>query len=188
MRPQKIDDIELINKIIPLLRNRGFAGTSIQDLSEVTGLKKASLYHRFPGGKEDMVLAALKYVSMQVRKEILEVLTDNTLAPKKRLEKGLQGIARYYENGKSPCLFRSLSLESGQNTLISELNVGMVKWLEAFTELGIDMKYDLKKAKDKAMNVLISIQGSLVVCQTLKTTVPFTDALEIIRNIYSSEN
>ena len=42
---------EIITKLIPVFRYYGYEGATVSRLSEATGLKKASLYHHFQGGK-----------------------------------------------------------------------------------------------------------------------------------------
>ena len=54
MRPQKVQDIEIIESLVKTFRSNGYEGTSLAELAKSTGLKKASLYHRFPDGKQEM--------------------------------------------------------------------------------------------------------------------------------------
>ena len=42
-----------------VFREHGFEGASLSLISERTGLGKGSLYHFFPGGKEEMAAAVL---------------------------------------------------------------------------------------------------------------------------------
>lgn len=39
-----------------LLAERGYLGLSMQQVAEDTGIKKATLYHHFPGGKDELVM------------------------------------------------------------------------------------------------------------------------------------
>ncbi|MEP1982729.1 MAG: helix-turn-helix domain-containing protein, partial [Maribacter dokdonensis] len=61
MRPQKVLDIEILTGLTKVFRSRGYEGASLKELSEATGLKKASLYHRFPNGKQEMADAVLQH-------------------------------------------------------------------------------------------------------------------------------
>ena len=53
MRPQKVQDTEMLQGLMAVLRSRGYDGASLKELSDSTGLKKASLYHRFPERREN---------------------------------------------------------------------------------------------------------------------------------------
>ncbi len=45
---------EVLDRLAAAFRRDGYDGASIARLSAATGLGKASLYHYFPGGKQDM--------------------------------------------------------------------------------------------------------------------------------------
>lgn len=53
---------EVLNRLANAFRAGGYQGTSLKDLCEATGLVKASLYHYFPGGKQDMAQAVLDHI------------------------------------------------------------------------------------------------------------------------------
>jgi AcrR family transcriptional regulator len=50
----------IIEKTAPVFNEKGFAGTSLQDLTEATGLTKGSIYGNF-SGKDEVALAAFDY-------------------------------------------------------------------------------------------------------------------------------
>lgn len=43
-----------------LVARRGFHGTSLTDILEASGAPRGSLYHHFPGGKDELVLEATR--------------------------------------------------------------------------------------------------------------------------------
>lgn len=57
-----------------LIRHHGVAATSIRDLARHTGAPLGSIYHHFPGGKEQLVTEAIQYagdtVTAILRKEL----------------------------------------------------------------------------------------------------------------------
>jgi len=53
-RTQSVDDDDLIARLACVFRERGYEAASLAVLSKAAGLQKASLYHRFPGGKRQM--------------------------------------------------------------------------------------------------------------------------------------
>lgn len=185
MRPQKIDDELLMEKMIPLFRAKGFDGTSMQDLAEATGLKKASLYHRFPGGKEEMVLAVIAYASTKVKKTVINFLLNSELDPKVRINKAVEGIKDYYDGGKASCLLRTLSMGSSLTIFSEQLEVGMNRWIEAFEALGLDLGFEKEEAKKMGTESLVLVQGSLVVSRTLGSETPFLEALTKIKKMYT---
>ena len=57
-----ISDDAFLATALDLFRTYGFEGVSIKRLADATGLEKASLYHRYPGGKDEIAMAIAKDV------------------------------------------------------------------------------------------------------------------------------
>lgn len=85
MAQQTIDDISLVQALLDVFRLRGYEGTTLMLLSEVTGLKKSSLYHRFQAGKEDMVNAVVRYVNERLQEQIIVSLLNTKQSPEKTI-------------------------------------------------------------------------------------------------------
>src|SRR5260370_31624476 len=96
MRPAKVTDAQLYEDLAAVFRRKGYAGTSYSDIREATGLVKASLYHRFPGGKEEMVNAILR----RVDRHFVDYLLAPAFAEGTAQERAAQVAARL--DGFSP--------------------------------------------------------------------------------------
>jgi AcrR family transcriptional regulator len=51
---------DMIRAAIELLCERGYAGTSFGDVLERSGAPRGSIYHHFPGGKQQLVTEAVQ--------------------------------------------------------------------------------------------------------------------------------
>src|SRR5262245_44130196 len=51
---------QMIRAAIELLSERGYAGTSFGDVIERSGAPRGSIYHHFPGGKQQLVTEAVQ--------------------------------------------------------------------------------------------------------------------------------
>jgi len=184
MRPQKINDTELLEGLMMVLRKKGYDGASLNDLANSSGLQKASLYHRFPGGKKDIGLAVLSFVEEWKEKNIISVINDTTLEPTVRLETVLKNITAIYDNGQCSCVMKALSMGNGLELFNDELKEGAERWLEALTKLGLDFRLNQSASEALAMQALVKIQGSLIVSINLNDTTPFESAINEIRTLY----
>ena len=54
VRTATVSDVELIERLAKVFKDYGYQGASMSIIAKASGLQKASLYHRFPGGKEQM--------------------------------------------------------------------------------------------------------------------------------------
>jgi len=85
-RPRKFVSAEVLDKARNAFWNTGYAATSLDDLSEATGLNRPSLYGAF-GDKRALYLAALD----RSRQELTASLKA-ALAPQEPLRRGLERV------------------------------------------------------------------------------------------------
>lgn len=184
MRPQKVTDLVVMQGLMKVIRAKGYDGASLNDLAAATGLKKASLYHRFPGGKVEITEAVLNFVSQWLQENIVAVLSNSNQKPKIRLQKALNNIRALYQDGSATCIFRALSMDSGLELFGEQISNGFNTWLQAFQKIGMDLGLSKKQAHKTALDGLVKVQGSLIIAKALGNNKPFLDAIESIRNNY----
>lgn len=187
MAKQKILDLDLLNGLAKIFRSKGYDGANLSELSIATNLKKASLYHRFPDGKQEMAETVLIHIEEWVDKHIFEPLENKEILPQKRLQSALVEIYKSYNGGKDNCIFRSLSLDSGNELFQERIGIGIKKWIHAFEKFGLTLNFTEEKAHKYALQTLIEIQGSLVLTKGLNSTIFFEETLKRIENRYLKE-
>lgn len=87
----------IIEKTARIFNEKGYAGTSLSDLTEATGLTKGSIYGNFPD-KEDVALAAFDHNLACVR-DIIKRKVDQYTTYKDKL---LAHVQLYYSSEKTP--------------------------------------------------------------------------------------
>jgi AcrR family transcriptional regulator len=100
--------------LLRLFRQYGYDGATLAKISEATGLGKASLYHHFPGGKDEMVETVLDYLERWMDQNILQILKSSS-DPLTRLQQMCNRVSEVYEGGKQPCLSAILLLGSARD-------------------------------------------------------------------------
>ncbi|MFH4964057.1 TetR/AcrR family transcriptional regulator [Gaetbulibacter sp. M235] len=184
MRPQKVEDKELLIGLMSVLSSKGYEGSSLNELAESSGLQKASLYHRFPAGKKEIASAVLNYVNEWIHKNIYLLLVNQAISPPKRLDEVIKNINILYNNGDSICILRSLSMNAGIEIFGDQIKESMELWINGFATFGMHCGYSETVALDKAYQVLVNIQGSLIVSKGLNSTKSYKAAIKAIQNIY----
>ena len=173
---------EIIIKLIPVFRYYGYEGATVARLSEATGLKKASLYHHFQGGKEQMAQAVLEYISDWSDRQIFAPLRSDEPA-KKRILTLTEGIAKFYESGKAPCLLAVMSLGEADNLFHQQLEQSLKKWLDELSKVVEETGVEQKEARLRAEEALMIIQGALVLVRVTNDTQPFKRAISKFSSI-----
>lgn len=88
-RPREFIKEEVLEAATELFWEKGFEGTSMNELVEQTGLNKHSMYREF-GGKEGLFLACLNFYVHQSNSAINTILTEEPL--------GLHNIHTFFNN------------------------------------------------------------------------------------------
>jgi TetR/AcrR family transcriptional regulator, lmrAB and yxaGH operons repressor len=163
MALQTIDNDSLVESLFEIIRCHGYEGSTISRLSEVTGLKKSSLYHRFPAGKDDMVKAVVSYISAQLHLLVIAPLSMRQDTPEKRFSNMLVTLKAFYCAGQKNCLLNVLSLGEAKDEIKVSLNKDYDAWFTALCTLGQEAGLKPKEAEVRAEHFLITVQGALVI-------------------------
>lgn len=172
-RPSTIGDDELLNRLSVVFRDVGYAGASLADLSEATGLKRASLYHRFPGGKEQMAREVLRTAGEWVADHVLAALKSDA-PPRQRISAMTVHLKSFYSGGKQACLLNMLSsahIHDGPFT--GQIKAMLEALIDGLSGLLMEAGFGEADAVARAERAVMLLQGSLVLSRGMGTTRPF---------------
>lgn len=128
-RPKSFNVEEKVNSLVYVFWDKGFWGTTLDDLLEYTGIAKQSLYHTY-GDKRDMYIKALKRYA-----ETWLTNFDETTNKEKHSFKKLKAYVykiKDLANDKRGCLMCSASLETAsRDAEIAKIVEEYFKALEA---------------------------------------------------------
>jgi AcrR family transcriptional regulator len=176
MPVQKVTREEVISRLLAVFRLHGYEGASMAMIAEKVGLRKASLYHLFPGGKEEMAGAVLGSIGEYMEEKVLKPLRGEG-SPQARLEAMIDKVRSFYQGGKCSCLFETMSLGTSDGPFRATIQAAMTAWIEAMTKLAKEHGASTAVARERAERVITSIQGSLVVARCMSDPGAFTRAL-----------
>jgi TetR/AcrR family transcriptional repressor of lmrAB and yxaGH operons len=175
--PDKIPDEQLFQSLSRVFRSKGYDGASYSDLIKATGLGKASLYHRFPGGKEEMVDAVLSYVDRHFANYVLApVSATGPLPTRTRLI--ARRLREFYDSGRSWCLLDTITLGENHPRALAHARGTMNFWIDAFTRLARESGLAAPIASRRAQQAVAAIEGALLVSRVLGNNGAFLEVLE----------
>lgn len=163
--------------LFQLFRQYGYDGATLSKISQETGLGKASLYHYFPGGKDEMVETVLNYVEQWLKDNVLTVLHGDGDALT-RLRRMCDRFNDLYEGGKQPCLFAILLAGSARDLFHAPIQSLFATWIEAIAQVLMETGMNKTLARQRGEDAAIAIQGSLIVAQALDDPAPFQRTLQ----------
>ncbi len=172
----KITDVQLLNRLTEVFRTHGYEGASLSKISEATGLQRASLYHRFPGGKAEMAEAVLNRAGEWLEVHALRLLTESG-PPEQRLRQMARKLDEFYEGGKQSCLLDALSFGVEEGGIRDHQRAAMQAWVEAIAIMLRESGLPTRAARERAQDAVIRIQGSLVMARATGDPRPFRRTL-----------
>lgn len=172
-RPQSVEDSVVMASLSCVFRDVGYEAASLTMLAEATGLQKASLYHRFPRGKQQMAEEVLASTLAWFETNLLSALRS-TEPPNVRVAQIVKHLDGFYSGGKQACLLNMLaSPHAGVGPFASAIKGAFEALVLAFAGLAHDAGHDAKAAKLRAERVVMLLQGSLVMSRGLGSSKPF---------------
>lgn len=172
-KPRKIEDDELTRKLTGIFKEVGYDAASLASLSEATGLKKASLYHRFPGGKEQMAEEVLAATSDILDEHLFPALADES-SPERKMSAFVKIIDAFYVGGSESCLLNVLAPPRGKENGRSVAIVSIFHRLaEALTRVAEEGGVPKRQAKVRAEQALVELHGALILSRGMADTKVF---------------
>jgi TetR/AcrR family transcriptional regulator, lmrAB and yxaGH operons repressor len=154
--------------LVETFRRSGYEGASLTDLGAATGLAKASLYHRFPGGKPDIGKAALVEAGRRFTDLVLRPL-QNSAPARERLVAMREGLIRYYGDdgdGKPhACLMNSMTIGDGAALFGSTIAATISAWQRLIETALRELGRTPESATLEARDIICRVQGTLVLAQ-----------------------
>ncbi len=177
-RPVSIETDDLMRILSNVFRDVGYEAASLAMLSEATGLKKASLYHRFPGGKEQMAHEVLSGAGALLSENVLVPLQGDG-SPEERVRVMTRRLGEFYSGGKQACLLNLLASPLiNQGPFAKEIKSIFRALIDSLKGVMIDAEIPDKIALARAERAVMLLQGSLVLSRGLGTTRPFKECLK----------
>lgn len=171
---------EVIDRLARAFTCNGYDGASLAQLSEATGLGKSSLYHYFPGGKDDMAAAVLERVTATIVTRIVQPLRGAEPA-EWRISEMLDTVDALYAGGSDPCLLGMFTQDSVVARLGPQLGDAFRSWIEALTGAFTDAGLTAADAGEAAEEAVSRIQGALILARATSDTAPFRRCLAALR-------
>lgn len=171
---------EVLSRLLELFRRDGYDGASLAEISRATGLGKSSLYHHFPGGKAQMAGDVLASLAEALERDLFAPLAGGG-SPEARLDRMLEALDAFYDGGKKACVLERLAASVHRRGFRRPLVAAFSRWIGAVEALALEAGVPAPVARRRAEDVVVRVEGALVVSAGLGDTGPFERALSEVR-------
>ena len=162
-----------------LLDERGYHGTGINQILARAGAPRGSLYFHFPGGKDEIVVAAIAAAALEVRAHLERTLCD-VQTPVAAVS-GLVGLFRSLlvdSDFRKGCPVSTVALElSGTDSPVGEACAQAYRvWRQVVADF-LGKSLPGERANELAVILFSLVEGALLIARTTRDLGPL-DAAE----------
>ena len=169
-----------------LFRRKGYDGTGLNEILERSGAPRGSLYFHFPGGKEELAVAAITEVGTTLGSGMEALLTSSDDAG--------EGIARVIDfladdlersDFRGGCPIAAVTLDgAGQSEALREACAGVFDhWLGVIEQRLLAGGWARPAARRRALITLAAFEGGLTVARARRDTAPLRALAEELRGL-----
>lgn len=164
-----------------VFREYGYDGASLARITAATGLGKGSLYHFFPGGKEDMAAAVLAEIDRWFEAEIYAPLrrAGTEAEASAAMAAMFDAVEAYFHSGRRICLVGAFALNDARDKFAATIDSYFRRWIEA---LAMALRRSGgKHSAARAESIVLQIQGGLTLARALDNPAAFTRTMKRLR-------
>ena len=157
-------------------RENGYDGASLSRLARAAGVQKASLYHHFPGGKEEMAAAVLDDLSAWFERHLFAPLA----APgpvRERIAAMVAALDEHHAGGREQSLFAQFGEGPTRDRFAGRIAAFYGRWIATLGAALVDTGLDGEEAVRRAADAVMVIEGAIVLSRALGDPGPFKRVL-----------
>jgi TetR/AcrR family transcriptional repressor of lmrAB and yxaGH operons len=158
-----------------LLRQRGYHGTSLNDILAESGAPRGSLYFHFPGGKDQLVIEVTRANVAEVAAKLGEQLAaaKSPAVAVRRIAESTAEMLKSSDYARS-CPVAPVVLDSTTDIpeLIELCRHAFEQWIGLLRDGFVKSGIAEKRARSLAMLVEASLEGMMVICRATRDYKP----------------
>ena len=165
----------LVESSVELFRRRGYAGTGLKAILAASHAPFGSLYHFFPGGKEELGVAALRAGGATYR-ELVEAIYADGIDVVTATTNFYEGAAAVVEetNFADACPIATVALEvaSTNEPMRNAAAEVFESWLAVLEQRFAGAGIEPRRARELAVELFCAIEGAFLLSRTTRSVEP----------------
>lgn len=183
----------IIEKTAPLFNRKGYDGTTLSDLTQITGLTKGSLYGNF-ADKDEIAREAFLY-SVKKVKEMVKQQLDEVSTNKKKLIALLEFYAAYVFDppvaGGCPLLNTAIEADDHYTSIrkyVSKELVDTIDFIDSLLRKGVKAGEFVSgiRTREIAYTLFCSVEGALMFARVERSQEPMDIIVKHCKRILES--
>jgi AcrR family transcriptional regulator len=173
-----------------LFRKQGYSATGLKELSSVAAAPWGSIYHFFPGGKEELGVEVLDYAS-DLYAEGIKGAFERSASPEAAVDAIFRAEVKILEGSdyRNGCPAAAVTVDAGSTSepLRTACASTFARWLDCYAQGFRDAGAPRADARALASFVLSALEGAIVLSRASKSPAPVREAAKHVRRVVASE-
>lgn len=169
----------MLDATVQLLRERGASAVTVDAVIARSRAPRGSVYHHFPGGRNEMILAAIRQAADYISSGIDAALESGDPVA------GLEGFVRFWKKTLrdtdylAGCPIVAVAVDAHQDlpeaaALAREV---FAHWQSRLQQVLINRGTDPARAARLATLLVAAVEGAVILCRTHRDHTPLDDVL-----------
>ena len=169
-----------------LFQQKGYIGVGLTEILKAGNFSKGSLYHHFPNGKEELLIACLQSMSEGMTNDIVDIFEQYPTTKEATTAMINKLIANFESEGTiSAYTFSSIISEMAllSDPVRNACSNLYIKMQRIYTNKLIADGISEESAHSIAVMITASLEGAILLCLTQKTSEPFKIILDVLPSL-----
>ncbi|WP_082135517.1 TetR/AcrR family transcriptional regulator [Mycobacterium sp. EPa45] len=156
-----------------VLRERGAAGVTVDEVLARSGAPRGSVYHHFPEGRRQILREALEYAGYAISSTIDEAACENAgVLLRRYVEMWEDALITSDYTAGCPVLAAAVGSGDDEQQLTAVAGEIFGRWREASRQAYLREGFDEADASALADTTLAAMEGAVVLCRSVRSLQP----------------
>jgi AcrR family transcriptional regulator len=167
----------MLDSAVLLLRERGAAGVTVDAVLAHSGAPRGSVYHHFPGGRNELVLGAVRQAGDYITAMVDASVADGDVRQTVERLVGFWRRALTRSDYRAGCPVVALAIDSRESIpeaaeLVREI---FARWRTSLAEVLSANGFPDARAQRLATLIVAAIEGAIILCRARRDLSPLDD-------------
>jgi TetR/AcrR family transcriptional regulator, lmrAB and yxaGH operons repressor len=176
----------MVHSAAALFRRKGYDGTGLNEILERSGAPRGSLYFHFPGGKEELAVAALTEAGFGIGSG-MESLLSSAKSPSEGIARVIDFLADELERSdyRGGCPIAAVTLDgAAESKAVRDACASVFdRWLELMEARLAEGGWTAPAARRRALITLAAFEGGLTVARAKRDSAPLRALADELRGL-----
>lgn len=175
--------IEIATK---LFQQKGYIGVGLSEILKACNISKGSLYHHFPNGKEELLIACLESLNDVITQDI-ENIFNQYPTTKEAINAMIDQLIVHFETEGTIAGYTFSSIVSEMASLSEPVrhacSLLYAKMQSIYTNKLVEDGFSTEAAESLALTMVATVEGGMMLCLTQKSSFPLKTISLVVPNL-----